>query len=310
MDISLLLFIIMIPYGLTTEHFDERLVIFANFTDELILPLPAHLLHEIKNVFWKKETEQIAVVFGTLPSINPLYSEIIEISYSGSLIIKPLNWEDGEEYSAEIILNNSSMKTISYQVKANYQRYTLHKNDPRILSATVGEDLILPLENEIIEHTAIEEIDWLTERWVFFATTKVDGQIRFPENIYYGGLSSTSNGSLIFKKVTKDDEGVYRACIYSCKGEVEEQLYHVRIIVPALENHFEKSTTSASTPFTGTVKIVLFLICMLICSIVYTIYLSLRRKKKETIYSQSLEETQTFRNPKECEKSLEKINPA
>ncbi|CAI9595189.1 unnamed protein product [Staurois parvus] len=71
-----------------------------------------------------------------------------------------------------------------------------------------------------MEQSEIEEIDWLTEKWVYLAATNVDGNIRILEKKYEGSLSSTENGSLIFNELTKKkNHGVYRACILSNKGK-------------------------------------------------------------------------------------------
>lgn len=100
---------------------------------------------------------------------------------------------------------------------------------PTLVNATVGENIILPLEDGIIEKSEIEEIDWLTERWVYLAATTVDGNFRILEKMYEGSLSSSPNGSLIFSNVMKRNEGVYRACIFSNKGKIVERMYRVNI---------------------------------------------------------------------------------
>ncbi|PIO35818.1 hypothetical protein AB205_0133240, partial [Aquarana catesbeiana] len=119
---------------------------------------------------------------------------------------------------------------------------------PTLVNATVGENVILPLEDGIIEKSEIEEIDWLTERWVYLAATTVDGNVRILEKMYEGSLSSSPNGSLIFSDVMKRNEGVYRACILSNKGKIVERMYRVNIFEPHLETSVERriSTESAS----------------------------------------------------------------
>ncbi|KAM5129456.1 uncharacterized protein ACMZJ9_019974 [Mantella aurantiaca] len=222
MEIDLLAFIVLIQLGFTTEIYP----IYAHGKDRAILSLPRHLVNQ-KEYVWKKEDAQIAISFGNgnLYISDPKYSQILNSSQDGSLIIKGWNWEDDDEYSVNITMQDDSFSSIYYRANKYIQSDTGTISIP----SSVGQTLVLQLDDSIIKESDIEQIDWLTERWVYFAATKVGGEILILRSIYDGRLSSAPNGSLIFTEVQKKDQGIYRACIFSRKGIILEQTYQVNI---------------------------------------------------------------------------------
>ncbi|XP_073466639.1 uncharacterized protein [Aquarana catesbeiana] len=244
MDAIVLLVILLITHGVITESFNKKIIV-AHREEEISLPLPEHLRNQTKYV-WKKVQEHIATSFGngSLDIPDPKYTERLSCAHGGSLIIKALYWQDEDDYSVDILTIDNSRSIIHYQVIVQRYKHIQKDTGPIIVYTRVEEDVILPLEDGVVAESEIVEIDWLTERWVYLAATKVDGNIHIPKNNYEGKLSSSPNGSLIFNKVTKKNQGVYRANIFSNKGKIVEQMYRLIISDQYCEPYLEKRTST------------------------------------------------------------------
>lgn len=268
MDTNVLIFILLTTHGVTTESLKKTISIYAHEEDEVILLLPEHLLDQAESLYvWKKGGKSIAT--DGYPEIRDL--ENIKSSPEGSLIIQAGFWEDEDEYSVDIITNNSR-SSVFYRVRVHNHKYT-EDSRPTDIFAKVGENVTLPLDSDIFQGSEIIEIDWLTDRWVYFAITKIGGEIRILKDIYKESLSSSSNGSLIFTKVSPEYHGVYRACIFSNKGKIMEQMFHLHIS----ETHKENFTFGEYIFIIIMVSIGI-LICIWLGRIVCAIY---RRCKEE-----------------------------
>ncbi|PIO30729.1 hypothetical protein AB205_0066140 [Aquarana catesbeiana] len=284
MDSIVLPVILLLTHGVTSESFDKTIIV-GHKEEEVSLLLPEHLLNQTEYI-WKKKEDHIATSFGngSLNIPQSSYRERLSCAHGGSLIIKALCWEDGDEYSVDIMAIDNSRSLIQYRVIVQIHKYIRHDTGPTLVNATVGENIILPLEDGIIEKSEIEEIDWLTERWVYLAATTVDGNFRILEKMYEGSLSSSPNGSLIFSNVMKRNEGVYRACILSNKGKIVERMYQVNIFEPHLETSVEKRTSTESASENTIFFPVLTSICIvtifLIIIIGYFIYQHKSKKGK------------------------------
>ncbi|KAG8560172.1 hypothetical protein GDO81_014824 [Engystomops pustulosus] len=80
------------------------------------------------------------------------------------------------------------------------------------LSALPGQEVTLVVDN--IKESEIQDIQWV-RNGINFATTKPYKGVTIRERSYEGKLSSTSEGSLILKKVTLEDQGEYKADIFT-----------------------------------------------------------------------------------------------
>ncbi|XP_063296523.1 SLAM family member 5-like [Pelobates fuscus] len=98
--------------------------------------------------------------------------------------------------------------------------------DKRTVIGAVGGDVILPLKQ-----TRIKDVSWVNVNGgTHFATTKPGGDIDVRDNRYEGRLDGTADGSLRFTKLTREDQGDYRANIRTDPGNKQcEQQYDLRV---------------------------------------------------------------------------------
>ncbi|CAH2225367.1 SLAM family member 5-like [Pelobates cultripes] len=98
--------------------------------------------------------------------------------------------------------------------------------DKRTVIGAVGEDAVLP-----VNKTRIKDGSWVTVNGgIHFATTKPGGDIDIRDNRYEGRLYGTADGSLHFTKLTREDQGEYRATIRTDTGNKPcDQQYDLRV---------------------------------------------------------------------------------
>ncbi|XP_063295380.1 uncharacterized protein LOC134582656 [Pelobates fuscus] len=103
---------------------------------------------------------------------------------------------------------------------------TVSCGNKRTVIGEVGGDVILP-----VNQTGIKDASWVfVNGGTHFATTKPDGDIDIRDNRYEGRLDGTTDGSLKFTKLIREDQREYKANIRTDPGNKQcEQQYNLRV---------------------------------------------------------------------------------
>ncbi|XP_040190461.1 uncharacterized protein LOC120921997 [Rana temporaria] len=217
----------VIVSGVTPETANMKTVyVFSSEEQEVTLPFPELLMDQVEDVFWMKDYAQhIATTFmnESLHILDSRYQGRLNSTSDGSLIIHDLRVEDRGKYSADIHLTNKELYTEIYHLTIYRKSYYIPLGR-RNITVTEGGDL--NLQNDL---QGIQSIDWLAPRWNRFAVTKQDGTMCIYNENYSDRLSSLKDGSITIKRVTKKDEGIYRAHMFSHNGTLLELEYQVYI---------------------------------------------------------------------------------
>lgn len=216
------------------NNLPDPVYIYSHISDSITLRFSSEIVDNSTKVAWYKNTdddfELISVCYFDTKNylMTWLYNDSIETT-NCFLHLLAYKWIDGDTYYANITSKDNESFPIIFIVKELRTKFIPYKETPIFVQAKEGYSATFPINYDIPPED-IDTIDWLTEKYYYFAQTTPNGTITFIRAHCFGKISASSNGSLIIDKVSMNHDGLYRAIIYLKNNFMLERKFTLSVI--------------------------------------------------------------------------------
>ncbi|KAM3918706.1 uncharacterized protein RB166_013482 [Leptodactylus fuscus] len=201
---------------------EETRDVFGVYGEEATLQVSVVQREQIRQVRWVT-FNGIAICTsrpgGFVEIREDYYADRLRATSDGSLIIEDLKMEDGGIIKATIYLLDGEDCSEAYNLSVTGKCGTTKR-----VSVPVGGDVTLQ-----VEENHIKNLIWERPVGVIIATTKPGGFLDLREDHYNGRLQGSPDGSLTIRNVFGQDQGDYRAVIFTPDGVACARVYDVSI---------------------------------------------------------------------------------
>ncbi|XP_073495615.1 uncharacterized protein [Phyllobates terribilis] len=200
---------------------------------------------EVQDITWmtKRDKSIFAVTEPGKPVTirSQFYNGRINVTANGSLILTNLTREDQGTYKGSVLRRTSGQCAQVYNLTLYGLTNEKMCGETRHVSSEVGGEVVFS-----IKQTEVQDITWMTDRDKnIFAVTKPGKPVAIRSQFYNGRIKDTADGSLIIRKLTKEDRGTYKGSVLRRTSGLCAQFYNLTLY----ENiYFEQQISIFSNP--------------------------------------------------------------